>query len=66
MRGLISLAIGLLFRPEFGKRRLFHRIAGMNIEVRPTEFEASSELPQARSKPRSTQDRAIDAAVTTA
>jgi hypothetical protein len=98
MRGLISLAIGLLFLftclsmrqvldvfgavpgkeilsegllilgwvamwrpveiflydwwPEFGKRRLFHRIAGMSIEVRPTEVEESSQLPQARSKPR--------------
>lgn len=49
--------------PEFGRRRLFLRIAGMSVEVRPTELEDPSPLPSVQSRQRSAQGRPIGASL---
>jgi hypothetical protein len=41
--------------PEFGKRRLFLRLVGMNIEVRSTACDDGSEAPQPHAKQRGTE-----------
>jgi hypothetical protein len=45
--------------PEFGKRAVFLRIAGMRIEVRPSEYDEGRGLSQSRSKGHSTESPAI-------